>query len=75
MGWGWHGVGMGVMGMFWILLLVLLVVLAARWALPAWRNKSALAPASDSPLDVLKKRYARGEISADEFARIRREIE
>lgn len=72
-GWGWgsHGWGMGLMGVVWLLLVVVLVAVAVRWAMPALRA----APSADLPLDVLKKRYARGEINAEEFDRIKRGIE
>ncbi len=64
--------GGGFMWIFWILLLVILV----------WIVKVAMTDASskkttedDSPLEILKKRYARGDIEEDEFIRRRKELE
>lgn len=63
---GWGGMGFGVIGMslFWILLIVAIVALInGRW--PS-------GPAEDrrpdkTALDILKERYARGEIDTEEF--------
>ena len=64
--------GGGFMWIFWILLLVILV----------WVVKVAMTDAGskktmedDSPLEILKKRYARGDIEEDEFIRRRKELE
>lgn len=70
-GWGWHGWGMGMLGLVGLLVLAVLVVAVVRWA-P--RASQPSAGGTDSPLDVLKKRYARGEIGAEEFSRIKREL-
>ncbi len=32
-------------------------------------------PADESPLDILKRRYARGEITREQFEQMRRDIE
>jgi putative membrane protein len=73
-GWmnGYGGGFMGGMWLFWLLLLVVLV-LAVRWAVSGFgpreggRRGTPADSALESPEDVLKKRYARGEISKTEF--------
>ena len=59
--WGW-GVGMMfVMCLFWVFVIVALIV-GMRWFMahgPCAR--------SDSALEILRQRYARGEIEKDEF--------
>jgi putative membrane protein len=72
-GWmnGYGGWFMGGMWLFWILLLIVLV-LVVRSVASGFRQREGTrgAPgdsAFESPEDVLKKRYARGEISRDEF--------
>lgn len=72
-GWGWGGMGFGMIGMslFWILLIVAIVALVrSMWG-------SGNPPESGqkrTALDVLKERYARGEIGRDEFEQKKRDL-
>ena len=67
------GVGMGIgMWIFWIVLIVVVVLLVRTIA---GGRTSLPSPRQDSPLDILKARYARGEIDDEEFQRRRRELE
>ena len=61
-GWWWHMSGMWI---FWIAL-ILLAVLSVRWLSnsPTGRERSP-----ESPIDVLKRRYAQGEIEKEEYER------
>lgn len=64
-------------GVFWLLLLVGLVLLAVgafrAWAQPgAWQR--AAPPPADDPLAILAGRYARGEISREEYLQMRQDI-
>lgn len=72
--WGWGGwlVMMGFMALFWIIVAVLII-----WAVrsfsggqtgggPGRREQPRL------PMDIARERYARGEISDEEFERIKR---
>ncbi len=69
MGWGWFGPIL--MIVFWVLVIAGIVyivkVLAGGRSLPSAQG--------ETPLDILKKRYARGEIDAEEFARRKRDLE
>lgn len=74
MGWGW---GMGwpwavMMFIFWIAVIVG-VVFFVRW-LALLSNKSHRGASEDSALDILKKRYAGGEINKDEYEKIKKDI-
>lgn len=59
---GWYGMGGGFMVLFWILIIAL-VVFAVRWA----SGKNDSGSSSDSALDILKERLARGEIEPAEY--------
>ena len=88
-GFGFHG-GVGLFAFVWFLvsiaflvLLVLLVVLAIRWLLRSLsasgaatpgRPGSSAATGDDAALAVLRERFARGEIDADEFEQRRRTL-
>jgi putative membrane protein len=61
-GWGWHMAGMW---FFWILLIVVIVLLF-RWLGVPGRGPE---PPRESAEEILKKRYARGEIDKEEFDR------
>ncbi|MFU8868403.1 SHOCT domain-containing protein [Natronococcus sp.] len=69
--------GWGIGGwLFWPLLVVGLLALAVVWA--AGREGSSTARArtgeSDPALEALRERYARGDISEEEFERRRRKL-
>lgn len=71
-GWGW---GFGILGMlFWLALLVLVVVLIWRLLDGGGRNGTRHEGAGETPLEILEKRYARGEIDRDEFERMKRDL-
>lgn len=71
-GWGW-GMGFGwiFMILFWALIILGIVALA-KWLLSAGNPGSS---ASKQPLDILKQRYARGEITRDQYEQMRRDLE
>ncbi len=68
MGWGdgmgWFGPIL--MTVFWIAVIVAIGLLI-RWLILSSRAPRGKTEQSDSALEVLKKRYARGEIDKEEF--------
>ena len=54
---------------FWLLVLVGIALVLA-WVLRRWVPPSE----RESALDILKKRYARGEIGREEYERMKREL-
>ncbi len=69
----WHyGMGFG-----WIFaVLVWVVILIGLAALGRWFFfGTGRLGSQDRPLDILKRRYARGEITREEYERMRRDIE
>lgn len=74
------GMGMMIGGVFSFLLGLLLIFVfvvaiaaAVKWL---WGQKFPFATAgSENALDILKKRYAKGEISKDEYENIKKDIE
>jgi len=69
MGWGLSGIGMGIgwllMLVFWGLIAVA-AVLGARWLLAEGRSAQK-TEGGESALEILGRRYARGEIDRQEF--------
>ncbi len=61
------GAGIGML-LFWLIPIVL-IVLVVRYVLGEKGGKT-----EPSPLDILKTRYARGEIDEEEFQRKKREL-
>ena len=69
-GGGWSHMIFGPIFMIVIFVVVIaLVVLLVRWLGGSWNvaQPSHLAQSGRTPLDILKERYARGEIDKDEF--------
>ena len=55
------------------LLLIAVVAYALGWRLQA--DQTGQAQISQTPLEILKARYARGEISREEYDRMHRDLE
>ncbi|MCF7806015.1 MAG: SHOCT domain-containing protein [Candidatus Marinimicrobia bacterium] len=78
-----HGIGgsMGFgMGFGWIIWLLIIGV--AIWAVVRLTNQNSQIQgrghstenSQDTPLDILKKRYARGEITKEEYEEMRKDL-
>ena len=61
--------------LFGLLVLFLFILAAAYGVKRVWGQRSSDVTGKESALDLLKKRYAKGEISREEFERIKRDIE
>lgn len=57
---------------FWIIVIALIVVIFVR--LSNQRQNDQRVNTNESPLDVLKKRYAKGEITKEEFDKIKQDL-
>lgn len=68
MHWEYHF--MGIHLLWWVFWIVLLIVLIGGFSL--WPERLAK---KDSPLDILQKRFASGEISTDEYEEKKRILE
>jgi putative membrane protein len=75
MGWGY---GMGWLGMilmaaFWIAVIVGIVFLI-RWLVVSTGSGGNRGKGEESALEILKKRYARGEIKKEEFEEKKKDL-
>ena len=70
--WWWMPTGMVFMGLFWILAIA--AVVAGVWWLLGQRRPGGPTETSDRALEILRERYARGEISREEFEARRRDL-
>ncbi len=69
---GGGGFGMLFMGLIWLLILALIVTLI--WFLIRKGGRSSAETNSESSLEILNKRYARGEIDQEEYQHKKQEI-
>lgn len=71
----WHGWGMGggwlLMVLFWGLVIAVIVVAAVFIT----RKSCGDGTGQDSAMDILKKRYAKGEITREEYESMRKDLE
>ena len=76
---GGFGMGFGSFGFLWMAIFWIVIVVAAIWLVgnlfPRTDRGQSPANAPESAVDILKRRYARGEISKDEFETTRHSLE
>ena len=74
-----NGAGVWMMGGMWLLsvlfwiLIIAGVVVIVRWLTE--RNDQGKISLTESPLDILKTRYAKGEIDREIFEKMKQDIE
>lgn len=74
-GWGWTwGMGMIHGLLWWVLVILGIVVLARLLARESGAAAAQPGPAPETALEILQKRYARGEIGKAEFEEKRRDL-
>lgn len=71
MGWGWGIFGALHMLLWWVLIILGIVVLVKWLAGGSSRREHA---SGDGALEILKARYAKGEISREQFDQIKRDL-
>ena len=69
-GWGYGFFGWLMMLLFWALIIAG-AVLVIRWLVDQTRSP---ALGSETALDVLKRRYAKGEITKEQFEAMKRDL-
>lgn len=65
---------MGGMGLVWILAIVLIGVIVWAVARVGGSGPGRRGPSGKDAMEILKERYARGEIEKEEFERMKREL-
>lgn len=75
----WFGFGFGwIFMIFWWVLIIAGVVALIKWlanqSRDARNHEKSVLPTGMSALDILKKRYAKGEIDKEEFEERRKDL-
>lgn len=71
MGFGMMG-GMMALGLLLLIGIIAAVVLAIVWLV---RRTGESSPPAESPQEILKRRYARGEIDSEQYEAIKRQLD
>jgi putative membrane protein len=73
-GWGWGAAGLasGIVTLFFWLLIIGGIVLLVIWG---FRQGGPTGPVGRRPLDIVKERCARGELTHEQYAQMRRDLE
>jgi len=67
---GWMFFGGGYMWLIWVLLIVVAVIL-----IKSVMSDSISTKREQTPLEILKQRFAKGEITEEEYKRIKHDLE
>ena len=67
--WRWSGMfGLGLVGLVVVVILIFLIFQNTRSSSDSNRKRG------DDPLEILKKRYAKGEISGDDYQKMKEDL-
>lgn len=69
------GFGYGYGGMFMGILFIILVGVAVYFLVQYLRTRDVAGQIQETPIDILKKRYAKGELTKEDFDRMKNELQ
>jgi putative membrane protein len=72
--WFWGG-GMWFGWIFWLAIIGIIVYLLVNQSSRNRNQDFFHQPSSDTPIDIIKKRYAKGEITKEQFDQMRKDLE
>ena len=70
----WNSGGWLWMALLMIFAVVVIVAVVFLFVRPFYENRTGPNQLTESPLDIAKRRYAAGEITAEEYEKIKRNI-
>jgi putative membrane protein len=71
---GYEHYGMGAWGWWWMILVWVIIIVAAIFIIKSIIGKGTGSRQHETPLDVLKRRYAAGEITKEQFDQMKKDI-
>jgi len=77
-GWGpmmHYGYGYGYGGIFMGILFMIIIAVLVYFIIQALSTKGRPQMQNENPLDILKRRYAKGEITREEYEKMKKDIE
>jgi len=69
-----HMMGYGYGGGFMWFIVLILVGVGIYFLLKVYKSKGSEGPFTETPSDILKQRYAKGEIDKEEFERKKKDL-
>lgn len=72
-----HGIAMEGISTIWVIIIAAVVIILLVWILTRTGSSERTkleANKDDSPLDILKKRYAMGQITKEEFEEMKQDL-
>jgi len=73
--WNHMNYGCGFGGMFMWIFFVIIAALVAYFVIQTIRAKTAGSMPQETPLDILKRRYAKGEITKEDYDKMKKDID
>ncbi|MCG2737083.1 MAG: SHOCT domain-containing protein [Candidatus Methanoperedenaceae archaeon] len=68
-----NGMGSGIMGILWLIFWILIIIGLVLLIKYLWEGSGARME-QESALEILKKKYARGEINKEEFEEKKKDL-
>ncbi len=65
---------LGCLGIFIVFILVFLIGSVIYFIIKKGKTEKRISSLQETPLDILKKRYAKGEISKEEFEQMKKDL-
>lgn len=73
--WDYMNYGCGFGGMFMWIIFIIIAAVIAYFVIQTLKTKTTGLTPDETPLDILKKRYAKGEITKEDYEKMKKDID